>query len=158
MCSMFLFVFCFLGCFFGCWFFFYLFVFVFCNSHIGHKNQIMDSELKNPLWVGSSRHDQFLTRPSVPIQVRACFRWLHTSGNLGLWQMNEFAHGWDLEFLPSVCVLRAGPSMCSRLSYPRCFSSLCLYDRSMLLGAPGREGKGGGSATSICSGKKLGRL
>lgn len=71
---------------------------------------------------------------------------------------HEFAHSWGAEFLLSVGALRAGPSMCSLLSYPRCFSSLCLHDRSVLLRTPGREGKGSGFATSICSGKKLGRL
>lgn len=55
----------------------------FGNSHIGHKNQNMDSEFKNPLWVCCSRHSQFLTHS--PSQFRSG---LHASRNLGLWQIN----------------------------------------------------------------------
>lgn len=83
-----------------CFFLFFVFLGVFCfcflvlmvfvclfvcfgNSHIGHKNQNMDSEFKNPLWVCYSRHNQFLTHS--PPQFRSG---LHASRNLGLWQIN----------------------------------------------------------------------
>lgn len=79
-------------------------LFSFLSSHVGHKNQNMDNEFKNHLWVHWSTDNTSLTCFPPLIQFRAYFWQLHTDGILGLLRMKSFAHTLGLEFfLSTVC-------------------------------------------------------